>query len=70
MWKQKIGLSMVASLAENREDFCLLTDSLWSAYNSMRTYVPMTDWYFADIAQMRGFRHRTVQGGLFIKLML
>ena len=63
-------LVWAASLADNKKDFCLLTDSLWSAYNSMRTLVPMTDWYFADVAAMRGFRHRTVQGGLFIKLML
>ena len=62
-------LVWAASLADNKKDFCILTDSLWNAYNSMRTYVPMTDWYFADIANMRGFRHRTVQGGLFIKLM-
>lgn len=63
-------LVWAASLADNKDDFCLLTDSLWAAYNSMRTYVPMTDWYYADIAQMCGFRHRTVQGGLFIRLML
>ncbi|MEE0928471.1 MAG: DUF1793 domain-containing protein, partial [Acutalibacteraceae bacterium] len=62
-------LVWAASLADNKKDFCILTDSLWNAYNSMRTYVPMTDLYFADIANMRGFRHRTVQGGLFIKLM-
>ncbi len=62
-------LVWAASLADNKEDFCTLTDSLWAAYNTMRTYVPMTDWYFADTSYMRGFRHRTVQGGLFIKLM-
>ncbi len=63
-------LVWAASLADNKKDFCLLTDSLWSAYNTMRTYAPMSDWYFVDTSHMRGFRHRTVQGGLFIKLML
>lgn len=35
----------------------------------MRTRVPMTDWYFADTSEMRGFQHRAVQGGLFMKLL-
>ena len=63
-------LVWAASLAEDKENFNLLVDSLWSAYNTMRTRVPMTDWYFCDTSNMRGFRHRTVQGGLFIRLML
>ena len=29
----------------------------------------MTDWYFADTSEMRGFQHRAVQGGLFMKLL-
>lgn len=63
-------LVWVASLTDNKEDFNLFVDSLWAAYNTMRTHVPMTDWYFADTSHMRLFRHRTVQGGLFIRLML
>ncbi len=59
----------VACLAENREDFEFFIDLLWKAYSTMRTRVPMTDWYFADTSEMRGFRHRSVQGGLFIKLL-
>jgi len=62
-------LLWVACLAEEREDFEFITDLLWKAYDTMRTRVPMTDWYFADTSEMRGFRHRTVQGGLFIKLL-
>lgn len=63
-------LVWAASLADNKEDFNTIVDTLWSAYNTMRTYVPMTDWYFTDTSHMVGFQHRTVQGGLFIKLML
>ena len=63
-------LVWAASLSDSREDFNLLIHSLWSAYNTMRTWVPMTDWYYCDTSHMRGFRHRTVQGGLYIKLML
>lgn len=59
----------VACMTETKEDFEFFTDLLWNAYNTMRTRVPMTDWYFADTSEMRGFRHRTVQGGLFMKLL-
>ncbi len=62
-------LVWIASLADNKEDFNIFVDRLWEAYHTMRTRVPMTDWYYADTSHMRGFRHRTVQGGLFIKLM-
>jgi len=69
-------LVWAASLAEKREDFCMLVDSLWSAFHTMRTRLPMTDWYYCDTSNARfwgnefAFRHRTVQGGLFIKLLL
>ena len=65
-------LVWVASLAENKADFCFLTDSLWNAYNTSRSYVPMTDIYYCDTAHIAlpNFLHRSVQGGLFIKLMM
>lgn len=63
-------LIWVATLADNKDDFEFFADLLWNAYNTMRTRVPMTDWYYTDTSEMVGFRHRTVQGGLFIRLML
>ena len=63
-------LIWAACLADNKKDFEFFATLLWNAYNTMRTRVPMTDWYYADTSEMVGFRHRTVQGGLFIKLML
>ncbi len=63
-------LVWAACLSENKADFEHLVHPLWSAYNTMRTRVPMTDWYFCDTSHMRGFQHRTVQGGLFIRFML
>ena len=69
MYTKSDWLVWAASLAEKKEDFTCLVDTLWAAYNTMRTRVPMTDWYYADTSHMTGFRHRTVQGGLFIKLM-
>lgn len=56
-------------MCKDPADFTILTDSLWAAYNTMHTWVPMSDWYYCDTAHMCGFQHRTVQGGLFIKLM-
>ncbi len=63
-------LIWAACLADNKADFEFFADLLWKAYDTMRTRVPMTDWYYTDTSEMAGFRHRTVQGGLFIKLML
>lgn len=63
-------LIWVATLADNKDDFEFFSSLLWKAYDTMRTRVPMTDWYYADTSEMVGFRHRTVQGGLFIRLML
>lgn len=62
-------LLWAACLAESAEDFNFFVDLLWKAYNTMRTRVPMTDWYYVDTSEMRGFQHRTVQGGLFLKLL-
>lgn len=62
-------LLWVACFSENRENFEFFADLLWKAYDTMRTRVPMTDWYFADTSEMRGFQHRAVLGGLFMKLL-
>ena len=59
----------VACFARNQADFDALVDPMWQAYNASRTYVPLTDWYYCDTAQYSYFRHRTVQGGLFMKLL-
>ncbi len=59
----------VACLSADKETFELFVHLLYSAYNTMHTRVPMTDYYHADIANMVEFRHRSVQGGLFIKLL-
>ena len=63
-------LIWAACLTDNKDDFEFFAAILWNAYNTMRTRVPMTDWYYADTSEMVGFRHRTVQGGLFIRLMM
>ncbi|MBO4355268.1 MAG: DUF4965 domain-containing protein [Clostridia bacterium] len=57
------------TLADTKEQFEEFIEPLWKAYNFMETRVPMTDWYWNVTGSMRGFRHRSVQGGLFIKLL-
>lgn len=58
-----------ACLADKREDFEYFVHLIYNAFDTMHTRVPMTDWYYADTSDMVSFRHRTVQGGLFIKLL-
>lgn len=62
-------LLWAACLADDRADFDFITELLWKAFDVQRCNAPMTDWYYADTSEMRGFRHRTVQGGLFLKLL-
>ena len=62
-------LVWTATLAAERADFEAFIAPLWEAYNRSLTRVPLTDWYYTVTAQMRGFQHRSVQGGLFIKLL-
>lgn len=42
---------------------------LWLAYHKSPSRVPMTDWYSTVTSEQIGFQNRTVQGGLFIKLL-
>lgn len=62
-------LVWTATLAERRDDFEEYVAPLWKAYNCTLSRVPATDWYFTVTAQQRGFQHRTVVGGHFIKLL-
>ena len=61
-------LSWVACFSE--KEFEDIISLLWSAFNTTRDRVPMTDWYFADTAQYRIFKHRSSIGGLFIRLLI
>ena len=71
-------LLWAACLTDNREDFEFFTNLLWSYYNTTRKHIPMNDWYYVDTAEAVvwtdgkknfSFQNRTVQGGLFIKLL-
>ena len=77
-------LVWTATLAEDRDDFEEMVAPLWYAYHKSTSRVPMTDWYWTLTAEQKtyksprfadlptgaaGFQNRTVQGGLFIKLL-
>ncbi len=62
-------LVWTACLAPTDEEFEKFIEPLWNAYNVSSSRVPMTDWYDTYTASMVGFRHRTVQGGLYIKML-
>ncbi len=62
-------LVWVASMASSKEVFEEFISPLWNFYNETTTRVPMTDWYDTISGKMVSFKHRSVQGGLFIRLM-
>ena len=43
---------------------------LWKAYNESESRVPMTDWYDTVSGRWVSFRHRTVEGGLFMRVLM
>ena len=59
----------VACLANYKEDFEEFIAPLWRAYHQSESRVPMTDWYSTVTANICSFKHRSVQGGLFLKLL-
>lgn len=63
-------LVWTACLGPTKEDFAEFISPLWNCYNVSPSRVPMTDWYDTVTSEMVGFRHRSVQGGLFIRLMM
>ncbi|HHW22652.1 MAG TPA: DUF4965 domain-containing protein [Clostridiaceae bacterium] len=53
-----------------KEDFERFIEPLWNAYNESESRVPLTDWYDTVTAKQVGFQHRSVQGGLFIRILM
>ncbi len=62
-------LVWTAALADTKEDFEAFVAPLWEGYHRSFSRAPLTDWYYTVTAEMRRFRNRTVQGGLFIKVL-
>ena len=59
-----------ACFSEYKKEFEQFVHSVYAAFDTMHTRVPMTDWYYADTSNMvTAFRNRSVRGGLFMKLI-
>lgn len=58
-----------ASLMESKDAFIQMIKPLYKAYDESTSRVPMTDWFSTKTSEMIGFQNRTVQGGLFIRLL-
>ena len=63
-------LVWVASMASEKSDFEEYFAPLWDAYNESPSRVPLTDWYDTVSGRVVEFRHRTVQGGLFMRMLM
>jgi len=58
-----------ATLTQNRADFDALIAPMIKFYNTSPQRVPMSDWYFTDTAEVKGFIARPVVGGVFIQML-
>ncbi|MBE6691073.1 MAG: DUF4965 domain-containing protein [Ruminococcaceae bacterium] len=63
-------LVWTASMATSKKSFMSYIAPLWRAYDEMPTRVPLTDWYDTVSSRMVSFRHRTVQGGLWMRVLM
>lgn len=63
-------LVWVASMASKKADFMSYIAPLWLAYHESPSRVPMTDWYDTKTSRIITFQHRSVQGGLFMRLLM
>ena len=59
-----------ASMASSKKAFMSYIAPLWKAYDESPSRVPMTDWYDTLSGRIVSFQHRTVQGGLFMKVLM
>lgn len=63
-------LVWTASMASDDKVFADYVAPLWDAYNESVSRVPMSDWYDTVSGRWVSFRHRTVQGGLFMRVLM
>ncbi|MDO3413370.1 DUF4965 domain-containing protein [Saccharibacillus sp. CPCC 101409] len=62
-------LVWAASLAEDQADFAAIVSPLWDMLNETQDRVPFSDWTDTKTARQIGFQHRSVLGGIFMKLL-
>ncbi|TFE22737.1 DUF1793 domain-containing protein [Cohnella luojiensis] len=59
----------VASLASEQGEFAKLIEPLWVALNETPDRVAFSDWHHTKTARQMNFQHRSVVGGIFMKLL-
>ena len=59
----------MTALADDGEFTDLIVSRMWDFLRETPDRVPFSDWYFTSYPKDRGFQARSVQGGLFIKLL-
>ena len=62
-------LVWTATMASKKSTFMNYVAPLWKAYNESPSRVPLTDWYDTVSSRIVTFQHRTVQGGLFMRVL-
>lgn len=63
-------LVWTASMASSKKAFMQYIAPLWKTYDESESRVPMTDWYDTVSGRWVSFRHRSVQGGLFMRVLM
>ena len=58
-----------ATLSESRADFDALMGPVYGFVAQTPQRVPLTDWYWSNTAQRRGFQARPVIGGVFVRML-
>ncbi len=60
----------VAAMTSNETDFNYIMDLEWKFANECTTRWPLSDWHWTDSPTVRGFRGRSVIGGLWAKVLM
>ena len=63
-------LVWTASMFDSGKAFADFIEPLWLAYHKSPSRVPMTDWFSTVTSLKIGFQHRTVQGGLWMRMLM
>lgn len=58
-----------ASMANTNEQFRELINPVYDFLNETSDRVPMSDWYWTETGQLRGFIARSVVGGVYMELL-
>jgi hypothetical protein len=62
-------LVWVASMTDSKQAFQDMISPLWDFTNETLNRVPFTDWYDTVTGAQIAFQHRSVIGGIFIKIL-